>query len=124
MTLKTAWPKPVSPPPAKPRRVKRKNVKRAKETFERCYGSAERAAFVQRLPSVVSGTGPCENVHVRGGGASYKADAKWIVPMTKAEHAELHQIGKRTFEQKYALHLDELAEETDAAYHRWLSGGK
>ena len=39
--------KPVSPPPAKPRRVKRKNVKRSTAAFAHNYGSLERVLWVK-----------------------------------------------------------------------------
>lgn len=96
--------------------VTRRNVLRHTTEWVRAYGSPERVAFVAGLPSVVSGHGPCENVHVRSGGTSRKADACWIVPMTKAEHHELHQLGARTFAKHYDLDLLALAEETDRAW--------
>lgn len=96
----------------------RRNAARQAKNLERAYGGESRIAWVARQPSVVSGQGPCENVHVRIGGASFKADARWIVPMTAEEHRELHQWGKKTFERHYHIDLDALAAETDHRFTR------
>ena len=90
---------------------------RAKQKADwlRVYGSQQRVEFIQRLPSVVSGKSPCVNAHVRTGGTGRKADAHWIVPLTKAEHDELHR-GQLTFERKYKVNLLDLAVATE---QRW-----
>lgn len=96
--------------------MKRANRQRKAETFTRAYGGAERVAWITRQPSVVSGEGPCVNAHVKTGGAGRKADARWVVPLTDAEHRELHQIGQKSFEAKHAIDLAFQAAIIDA---RW-----
>ena len=86
------------------------------KSFERAYGGAARVEWVQRQPSVVSGASPCCNAHVKTGGAGRKADARWIVPLTREEHDELHRIGQRSFE---AAHQVDLAHEAYVTESRW-----
>ncbi len=71
---------------------------------------------MQALPSVVSRQVPCVVAHVRGGGAGRKADSCWTVPLTDAEHKELHQMGKRSFEILHDIDLDDEAKRYEA---RW-----
>ncbi len=100
--------------------IKKRNAKRKKSEFARAYGSEQRVAWVKRQRCIVSGqhSSTVENVHVRGGGGSRKADACWIVPMTAAHHRLLHQQGKRTFEAYYKVDLDKAARWTEC---RWQS---
>ena len=84
------------------------------DEFLRVYGSVDRAEWIARHRSVVSGGGPCVNAHVRTGGVGRKADACWIVPLTWDEHNELHQHGVKTFEAKYSVNLAALAEQIAA----------
>ena len=102
----------------KPRktRVKARNPKRKRSEFQRAFGGAARVLWVQSQLSVVSGYRPCVCAHVRTGGAGRRADAKWIVPLTDAEHRELHQIGKDSFEAKYGVDLEAAAKATDEAW--------
>ena len=99
----------------------RVNKARKAESFARAYGGEERVAWVQRQPSVVSGASPCVNAHVKTGGAGRKADARWIVPLTPAEHDELHRIGQRSFEAAHQIDLAHEAYVTDARYQQWLA---
>ena len=88
------------------------------QEWERAYGSPERVTWVKSLPCVVAGCrsfGLCENAHVRGGGMSRKADARWIVPACRDHHAEMHR-GQKTFAEKYGLDLEAIAGEID---ERW-----
>ena len=101
-------PRPTEPLARSP--MTRANRQRKAETFARAYGGAERADWITRQPSVVSGEGPCVNAHVRTGGAGRKADARWVVPLTDAEHRTLHQIGQKSFEAKYGIDLAFLAQ--------------
>lgn len=97
--------------------VRPANPTRKLRERERAYGPPARRAWIRSLPSVASGKRPCENVHVRGGGGSRKADACWIVPLTRYEHrVELHQWGKQTFERHYGISLDDCAAATES---RW-----
>jgi hypothetical protein len=99
-------------------RVKPVNRKRKAANWLRAYGSEERVQWFAAQPCVVSGEGPCENVHVRGDGMGRKAGYQSIVPMTAAHHRELHSLGLRSFEAKYHLDLAQLAE----IYHAlWLA---
>ncbi len=109
-------PKPSARVPKKKKRPRRQNVKRAAEAVVRAFGSADRIAFIKGLPSVVSGKGPCVNAHVRGGGAGRRADARWIVPMTDAEHKAMHQMGQQSFAKLHNLDLEALAAETERAW--------
>lgn len=99
---------------------KRKNAKRAKSEFARAYGSAERVEWVKAQECVVRGVighgGTIENVHTMTGGGSRKADARFIVPMCKEHHRELHTFGKQTFEFKYLVPLDDRAARTELAW--------
>jgi len=96
--------------------MKKRKTGRSRAAFQRAYGGADRADWMTRQPSVVSGAGPCVNVHVKTGGVGRKADAKWVVPLTDAEHHELHAIGQKTFEAKYGIDLAFQAAIIDA---RW-----
>lgn len=98
--------------------LKARNPKRRASEFARTYESKERVAWIKAQRSVASGRGPCENVHVKGGGASRKADACWIVPLTRSEHVELHQHGVTWFEARYGLSLEFMAAQTHTA---WLA---
>jgi hypothetical protein len=92
------------------------NRKRKAKEWERAYGSEERVRWIQYLPSVVSGQTPCENAHVKTGGTGRKADACWIVPLTTAEHRELHDCGPETFQARHEIDLIEQARLTEQAW--------
>lgn len=96
-------------------RIRRNGARQAKN-LERAHGPVARREWIRSLPSVVSGLGPCENVHVCTGGVSRKADARFVVPLTSAEHRELHQSGIKTFQAKYGVDLKREAELTDAKW--------
>lgn len=83
----------------------------------RAYGSEERVQWVQQQLSVATGKYGCVNAHTETGGTSRKADFETIVPLTWAEHEELHQHGQRTFEAKYGIDLKAAAADTQ---RRWL----
>jgi hypothetical protein len=101
---------------ARKARIKASNPARRKSEWQRCYGSKERVAWVKSRPSVASGKGPCVNAHTRSDGAGRKADACWIVPLTDAEHRELHRIGVASFEARYGINLEFMAAQTAMAY--------
>ena len=84
---------------------------RPKSEQTRIYGPPGFVEWIQSLPSVASGKGPCEAAHVGTGGMGRKGDWTSIIPLTVQEHrAELHQWGPRTFEARYRLSLaDEVA---------------
>lgn len=99
-------------------KVKRVNRNRRKKEWARAYGSKERVAFVQSLPSVAGGIGPCENAHIVTGGMGRKADYCLIVPLTPEEHRDLHVVGPRRFEELCNIDLEACAAFTEAA---WLA---
>lgn len=104
--------------PRRQKPMRARNAKRRTSEFARCYGSRARVAWIKHLPSVVSLGRPCVNAHVRNGGAGRKADARYIVPLTDAEHRELHAIGRASFERKYGVELDRWACLIDARWQR------
>ena len=87
--------------------------KRSASEYARIYGSKERVEWVKSSPSVASGLRPCVNAHTVNGGTGRKADACWIVPLTDAEHRELHRIGKESFNAQYGVDLDTCAMRTE-----------
>lgn len=53
---------------------------------------------IRRLPSCVSGRGPCEAHHLRvkgERGVGLKATDRWAVPLTPDEHRDVHTVGSR-----------------------------
>lgn len=109
-------PKAAPTPKKEPKRIPSRNVKRHKAEWKRAFHSAERADFIQQMPCIVTGRGPCENVHVKGGGVRRKADYVLVVPMIAEKHREMHRIGQKTFEALYNLNFAELAEEAERAW--------
>ena len=89
--------KPVSPPPAKPRRVKRKNVARSTAAFAENYGSLERVLWVKAQPCVccealgVEQVGRSENAHTEIAGAGLKAHYSTIIPLCPTHHVAYDQ---------------------------------
>lgn len=88
---------------ARHKRMSPVNRKRKAALWATQYGSLARVIAVKALPSVVSGRTPCVNAHVRsrGAGGTYRD----IVPLTDAEHRELHAIGIASFQAKYNVSL-------------------
>ena len=97
---------------------KKRNQARRNREWSRAYGSKERQAFVQSLPCIVCGYVPCDPAHIKGDGASRKADARYTVPLCRLHHAEQHQFGVETFGARHGLDLESLAAECERA---WLS---
>lgn len=96
------------------KRIKARNAARAKRARARDFGPRDRQEWVNGLPSVVSGRGPCVPHHVRSRGAG--GTDKEIVPLTVAEHEEVHRIGRQSFEARYGLDLASEARRVDAAW--------
>ena len=87
----------------------------------RAHDSEAFVRWTQSRVSVASGLRGCVCHHVHpdteipvGGGR--KADACWIVPLTDAEHKQLHNGGERTFERKWGINL---ADEAREHWARW-----
>lgn len=75
---------------------------------------AAHRAWVRRHRCCVRGCrgSPIESAHVRDGtdgGTGLKPSDRWCISLCRDHHLEQHQIGERTFEQKYDLDLRELA---------------
>lgn len=89
----------------------RKSIKkkgRKPSEFARIYGSKSRVAWVKGLACVAHGPtchGGIEGHHVITGGTARKADAKFIAPLCKGHHGDLHYHGRRTFEKAFGLDL-------------------
>lgn len=83
---------PVPKPPKREqkakKRPKRSNPARKASEFLRCYGSAERVAWVKSLPCFACGLiGHTENAHLPShSGAGRKGDARHIVPLCHSCH--------------------------------------
>lgn len=103
-------------------RTARERQEKRDEEFARTYHSVERVEWMQQLPSIISGERPCVNAHVRGGGMARKGDYIWIVPLTDAEHRELHRVGKQTFERKHGIDLDIAAGTIEHAWRQHQRG--
>lgn len=91
--------------PKRSTRPKARNVKRRSAEWTRAYHSPEFVAWIREQPSVASGKGPCVAAHSVTGGMGRKADAMTIVPLTDAEHREIHQHGIKTFEATHGVSL-------------------
>lgn len=102
----------------------RVNRKRKAGAFAKAYGSEARVAFVKGLPCVARHEcfGEIQNVHIRGGGAGIKAEARFIVPGCALLHHELHTFGVVTVQAKYRIDMIALAAATEAAWR--ASGGE
>ena len=69
-----------------------------RKRWERAYHSQERVDWIQAMPCIACGAGPCENHHTRGGGVGRKADWETVVPLCAGCHRECHQVGTLTFQ--------------------------
>jgi len=90
--------------------------------FRQAYHSQERRRWVQNQRSIVSGGWPCVNAHVKPDvglpvGTSRKGSYEWVVPMTAAEHQQMHATGEDTYASQHDL---DLAEEARRTHRRWL----
>lgn len=93
-----------SPLPRSTKPIRRRNPKRQRSEFARCYHSRERVRFVKSLGCVVctmlspffglATAGKCHNAHTETGGMGRKADYTTIVPLCPVHH------------KRYDEHLD------------------
>lgn len=91
-----------------------RNRKRSAENFDRAYGGVAKVEWLKSQPCAVSGVrGDIECAHVKNGGMSRKADAKWLIPLATELHRLLHRIGRASFEARFLVDLERLAEETE-----------
>lgn len=63
-------------------------------------------AFIRKLPSVLSGKGPCEACHIRYGdpvrrkkhtGMGQKPDDAYVLPLLPSEHRAQHNMNEQEF---------------------------
>ena len=77
-------------------------------------------AWIRTMPSAVSGYRGCEAAHTGSdGGAKLKASDYSCIPLTPAEHAEYHQIGKESFERKYGISCAGWVERLNGTWFRF-----
>lgn len=117
----------VPKPPKREKRPRSRLVRKPKKRnrsaaeFKRVYGSEERVRWVTSLGC---GVPTCflpervENAHVVSGGKGRKSDARFIAPLCRFHHQELHGVGIKTFCRWYAVDLVALAESVE---RRWLA---
>jgi hypothetical protein len=76
-------------------------------------------AWIRTLPSAVSGQLGCEAAHTGSdGGMSMKSSDYSCIPLTFAEHAEYHRIGRGAFEQRFAIDCRAIVKRLN---HAWFA---
>lgn len=104
--------------------IRRIEDKRARKGLEwlRAFGSQERVRFVAALPCRVSccDERPCHNAHAKTGGMGRKADYRFILPLCAKHHRQAHDLGVRTFENRYKIGLLECADWTEFKWQEHL----
>jgi hypothetical protein len=82
--------------------LKERSKKHVSSQERREGNSKAHLELVRQLPSCVSGVaGPCDPHHLRSGpaaaerGVQMKATDRWVVPITRFEHDELHRLSSR-----------------------------
>jgi hypothetical protein len=107
--------------PKRGKRIRERNPERRRRESARANGG-DRAAWVRALPCILAGRhvceGPVENAHVKGGGGSRKADARFIVPACHGAHRGpkgMHD-GIKSFAARWGLDLLALAADVE---RRW-----
>jgi len=67
-------------------------------------------AWVRRQPSVLGQAGECDPHHLKGHGfgGTVKAPDWAVIPLTRDEHAELHHMGYKAWEDCYGSQADYL----------------
>lgn len=98
--------------------MKRTNPGRKHAEWKRCYHSATRVDFVKWLGCVVCGATPCDNAHIKNGGAGRKAGYRWIVALCRTHHRE-YDNSKETFPTKYRLDMEAEARKTQWTWEQW-----
>ena len=68
--------------PARGKPIKKVNRKRKAANLERAHGPAERREWIKTLPCANCGiVGYSEGAHIKNGGMSKKADARFVIPL-------------------------------------------
>ncbi len=93
-------------------RLRRVNAQRRASRYILAYGGRERVRWMKGLPCIVTGCTrrPSDCAHIEAGGLGMKATADKTVPVCRLHHQEL-DAGKRRFEVKYNVDLQQLAAE-------------
>lgn len=85
----------------------------------------EHLAWIRTLPCTVRGCLTGEAIHAHhvrngtGAGTGLKPGDEWTVPICPQHHREIHQAGRKTFEDRYQVDLRETAIRLAAA-SPWL----
>lgn len=96
------------------------NPKRRKERHGVAFGS--KAEWLRQMSCCVCGRQPSDPHHVRSRGAG--GTAKDLVPLCRADHRELHQIGARTFAERHEIDLEWQAERYEAWWQEGVARGE
>ena len=70
------------------------------------WRSAKYLKWVKTLPSVVSGVAPAGDAHhikVPGLGGTVKCCDAFAIPLTRGEHIDFHNIGRKTWERRHNI---------------------
>jgi hypothetical protein len=120
-------------PIARRTRVRKINRARKAKNSARAYGPAARREWLLARPCIVCGIeGYTEQAHTRTGGTGRKADASTLIALCGQRlrripgncgldegcHAELHRVGRSSFEKIHGVNLDVLAAATEKAWLR------
>ena len=78
---------------------------------ENAWRNKKYTDWVKQQPSIISGIPADDPHHILGHGFSGSGKAPdWAtIPLTRAEHTELHHIGFNAWEEKYGDQMDLLA---------------
>jgi hypothetical protein len=79
-------------------RFKQPRAKKPSRASQRKGMSPEHIDLVRQLPSCLSGAVPCDPHHLRikgERGVGMKATDRWAVPLTRAEHTDVHKVGSK-----------------------------
>jgi len=69
----------------------------------------EHAEYIRTLPcAACHKPGPSDPHHVKSRGAGGNDEAN-LIPLCRVHHTEIHQIGKKTFADKWHLDLEDKA---------------
>lgn len=71
------------------------------------YRNKKYLEYVSELPSCISGIPADDAHHIKGNGfgGTTKPSDLMVIPLTRMEHAELHNIGWKSWEEKYGSQM-------------------
>lgn len=105
----------------------RKPPKRASALHSKPARNPRYRAWVKSLPSAVSGVAPpCDACHTGPHAFGQKASDYTCIPLTRAEHDELHAVGQEEFGRRYGLNIKTLVRRLNRAWFvgRRAEGGQ